>query len=121
MHRHHSLVYGILAWAAIGAIVAFGSLGSVNDDARVLVVVASVVGPLLAVGSARQFSLRRDRLAGALLVVSAVVTPTYFAYALNLVPLGAGLYLVVAPRARPASPPCGDSSLDTAGSQQQKM
>jgi hypothetical protein len=39
----------------------------------------------------------RDRAAGVLLLVSAL-TPTYFAYVLNVPALVVGLYLLIAPR-----------------------
>ncbi len=83
-------------WAVVGAVVALSALGDVNADDRVLVGVASVVGPVLAVVAALALSRRIDRTAGVLLMVSAVVTPTYFAYVLNLPALIAGFVLAVA-------------------------
>lgn len=70
-------------WAGVAAAVAFGSLGRVNADARVLVGAASVLGPLAAVAASRLLARGSDRAAGALLLVS-VLTPTYFAYVVNV-------------------------------------
>ena len=83
-------------WVVAGAAVALGSLGDVNDDARLLVGLASVVGPLLAVGAAVQLGRHADRSAGVLLVLSALVTPTFFAYVLNIPALVVGVVLAVA-------------------------
>ena len=98
MTRRGSCRIGALVWAVLGAAVALNSLGDVNDDARLLIGVASVVGPLLAAWAAPQLSRRADRSAGLLLVASAVLTPTYFAYAFNLPALVVGLVLAVAPQ-----------------------
>lgn len=94
-------------WAVLGAVVALVSLGDVNDDVRVLVGFASVVGPLLAAWAAVQLSRQVDRSAGTLLVLSAVLTPTYFAYVINLPPLVVGLVLAVAPQVVLRSPDPG--------------
>jgi hypothetical protein len=96
VNRRRVLQAGTLVWFVAGSAVALGSLGNVNDDARPLVAAASVVGPLLAVWAAVRLSEHADRSAGALLVVSAVVTPTYFAYALNVPALVIGVLLVAA-------------------------
>ena len=72
------------------------SLGNVNDDATLLVGVASVLFPLCAVGATVAVDRRRDRLAGALFLAS-VATPTYFAFAVNLVALVVGAILLIAP------------------------
>jgi hypothetical protein len=98
VERRRIVEIGSLAWAAIGASVALAALPSVNDDAIVLVGVASVVFPLCALGAALALRDRRDRLAGLLLLAS-VATPTYFAYALNLPALAVGLALLAAPSA----------------------
>lgn len=92
-------------WVVAGASVALGSLGRVNDDARVLVVGAAVVGPLLAAWAAFQLSRDRDRLAGALLLLSAVLTPTYFAYAINVPAFIIGLVLAVSASTERTPPP----------------
>jgi hypothetical protein len=69
---------------------------SANDDARLLVGLASVVGPLLGVGAAVQLSRHADRSAGVLLVLSALLTPTYFAFVINIPALLIGVTLAVA-------------------------
>lgn len=98
MGRRRAPGSGALGWAVIGASVALWSLGDVNADARLLVGVFSIGGPLAAVGAARLLTRGADRAAGALLLVS-VLTPTYFAYVLNLPALIVGLALVIAPHA----------------------
>lgn len=98
MDRRRVLQIGVLAWAAIGASVALASLGDVNADARLLVAGFSIAGPLAAVVAARLLGRGADRAAGALLLLS-VLTPTYFAYGLNLPALLLGLTLAVAPHA----------------------
>ncbi len=86
-----------LVWAAVGAAIAWSSLGGVNPDARVFVGIASVLGPGLALAAAVMTRRGRYRTAGLLLAASAVVTPTYFAYPLSAVALIAGLTLAVFP------------------------
>lgn len=88
---------GSLVWAAVGAVIALGSLGQVNVDARYLVGLASIAGPLCAVAASRLLAAGADRWAGGLLVLS-VLTPTYFAFVVNLPALVVGLALLVAPR-----------------------
>lgn len=94
--RRRVVAIGSVVWAVLGAAIAMPSIPNVNDDAKVLVGVCSVLFPLCAVGAALALHRRRDRLAGALLLAS-VATPTYFAYALNLGALVVGAVLVVAP------------------------
>jgi hypothetical protein len=94
--RRRVVYTGSLAWAVVGAAVALSAIPSVNDDARVLVVLASVIFPLCAVAAAVMLDRRRDHIAGLLLVVSAA-TPTYFAYPLNLPALVVGLSLLTSP------------------------
>lgn len=89
---------GSIVWAVAGAAIAVSALSTVEDDAKVLVGTATVLFPLCAVGAAVALDRGRDRLAGALLLLS-VATPTYFAYALNVVPLVVGAILLVAPHA----------------------
>lgn len=96
MGRRRVLEVGALVWAGVAAAVALGSLDEVNPDTRLLVGAASVVGPLAAVGASRLLAHRSDRAAGVLLLVS-VLTPTYFAWALNVPALVVGLALLAAP------------------------
>jgi hypothetical protein len=74
MRRRPVAIVSVL-WAVSGAAIAVTSVSSVNDDAKVLVGVSSVLFPLCAVGAAVALDRRRVRLAGALLLVSAG-TPT---------------------------------------------
>jgi hypothetical protein len=97
MNRRVVLQVGALVWAVVGASVALVSFGSVNPEARPLVGVFSVLGPLAAVGAARVLARGGGRSAGALLLVS-VLTPTYFAYVINVPALLAGVALAVAPQ-----------------------
>lgn len=98
MDLRRVLQIAIVLWAAVGATLAFASLGEVNDDARVLVGIASFVGPLAAVASAYVLARSADRVAGVLLLVS-VCTPTYFAYPLNVLAIVVGLVLLAVPHA----------------------
>lgn len=84
-------------WAVTGVAVAALTYGNVNDDARWLVAGAHLVG--LAFAAASAWLLRRTaaRAAGALLIVSALITPTYFAWPLNLFALLVGVALLVSP------------------------
>lgn len=108
MSRRGALQAGALVWTVVGAAVALTALGNVNVDARVLVGTASMVGPLLAIGAALLLSRRADRTAGVLLVLSAVLTPTYFAYVLNVPALVVGFVLLIAPhRVLPKTPKTG--------------
>jgi hypothetical protein len=94
--RRQVLVVGSCLWAVMGASVALAALPNVNEDARLVVALASVAFPLCALGAAAALGRQRDRLAGLLLLLS-VATPTYFAYALNVVPLIVGVALLVSP------------------------
>ncbi|MCU1484518.1 MAG: hypothetical protein JWN67_1264 [Actinomycetia bacterium] len=96
MDRRRPLQIGALVWAVIGASVALSALGDVDPDARLLVGAFSIGGPLAAVGAARLLARGAGRAAGALLLLS-VLTPTYFAYVLNVPALLVGVALVVAP------------------------
>lgn len=89
---------GAALWAVLGGSIAFAGLSSVNDDAVVLVGFFSVVGPALAIATAAAAGRGSVRNAGLLLALSAVTTPTYFAYPLNVVVLAAGLWLTVTAR-----------------------
>src|SRR4051812_35303193 len=96
MDRRRAVQIGVLVWAGVGAAVAVAAFGDVNEDTRALVGFASVACPLSAVAGAWFLGRHADRLAGVLLLVS-VLTPTYFAYPLNLFALAAGLALVAVP------------------------
>lgn len=93
---------GASLWAVVGGSVSLAGLTSVNDDAMLLVGLFSILGPALAMAAAVAAGRGSLRNSGLLLVMSALTTPTYFAYPLNVVALGAGLWLAVT--ARSAAP-----------------
>lgn len=64
-----------------------------NDDAVLLVGFSSILGPALTVTAAAAAARGSLRNTGLLLVMSALGTPTYFAYPLNVVVLAAGVWL----------------------------
>ncbi len=84
---------GCVGWALVGLLLAVSGLDNVNADARVLVLSATALGVGAALLAAWLWSRDRPRWAGLCLVVS-VITPTWFAAALNLVPFAMGLALV---------------------------
>ena len=67
MTRRQAIEVGAVVWAVVGLIVGVRVLQSVNADARVLVLVACVVGAGAALLASACLSVHRDRLAGALL------------------------------------------------------
>lgn len=87
------LAVACVLWAFAGLFIASAGVASVNDDARLLVFGATVVGVGAALLAANLLVRDRPRWAGLCLVVS-VVTPTWSAAVLNLVPLIAGLILL---------------------------
>lgn len=84
---------GASLWTLLGGSVSLAGLTNVNNDAVVLVGFFSILGPALAVSAAVAAARGSLRSAGLLLVVSAVATPTYFAYPLNVVVLAAAVWL----------------------------
>lgn len=97
MDRRRAVQVGAVLWAAVGAAIALASLDGVNADARPIVGVASILGPLAAVLASRSVARAADRVAGGLLLMS-VLTPTYFAYVLNLPALVIGIALLAVPQ-----------------------
>jgi len=89
---------GASLWAILGASISLAGLTSVDDDAVLLVGFFSCLGPVLAAAAAVVAARGSLRSSGPLLVLSALATPTYFAYALNVVVLAAGLWLAAAAR-----------------------
>jgi hypothetical protein len=112
MSRRRALQAGALAWAAVGAAVALPAVATANADARVIVGIASTLGPLAAAAASIFLLQRRDTIAGLLLLLS-VATPVYFAWVLGLPALLAGLALLIAPQAtvgdRPGNRPGSDA------------
>lgn len=94
---------GSLLWAGVGLAVAMASLRQVNPDARVAVLAVSLLGPGCAVAAAECLGQRHVRTGGLLLLIS-VVTPTYFAWELNLPALVTGLVLLVHPTVARSGP-----------------
>ncbi len=80
-------------WGVVGLLIASAGFGTVNDDARLLVLGATTVGVGAAFLAARLILRDHPRWAGLCLVVS-IVIPTWYAAALNVVPLVAGLVLL---------------------------
>ena len=87
---------GSMAWSVIGFALGLRSIGAVNGDARVLVLTVCVVGSGSALMASAAVASRHQRLAGVLLVVS-VITPTFFAWVLNVPALLVGVVLIFAP------------------------
>lgn len=89
---------GASLWAVLGGSVSLAGLTNVNDDAVLLVGFFSILGPALAVTAAAAAARGSLRNAGLLLVMSALATPTYSAYPLNVVVLAAGAWLTATAR-----------------------
>ena len=87
---------GSIVWAVVGFTVGLRSIRAVNADARVLVLTACVVGSASALMASAAVASRHERFAGVLLVVS-VITPTFFAWVLNIPALLGGAVLIFAP------------------------
>jgi hypothetical protein len=85
------LVAGAVAWTLVAGAIAIPALRSVDDGPRVLVLGATMLGLALGALGAMAATQDRRRVAAAALVASAIVTPTYFAAAVNLVPLALGV------------------------------
>lgn len=96
MTRRRAIEVGAVAWAFVGLVVGLRVLQSVNADARVLVFLACLVGSGAALLASACLTVHRDRLAGALLAASAV-SPTVFAWAMNVPAVLIGAALMMAP------------------------
>lgn len=96
MTRRQAIEVGAVVWALVGLVVGLRVLQSVNADARLLVLLACVVGSGAALLASTCLSVHRDRLAGALLAASAV-SPTVFAWATNVPAVLVGAALMIAP------------------------
>jgi len=89
----------VAAWSAAAATVSMTAvallgLPGTTVDARPLVLAATIVGTAAGLAAAWLVTRGRTRLAGLLLVL-AIVTPTFAAAALNLVALALGIVLIV--------------------------
>lgn len=85
-----------LAWGVVAGAIALQALPNVNHEVRWLVGIMSVVLPACALGAAQAFRAGAPRIGAALLLLSSM-TPTYFAWALNVPAILIGTALVVAP------------------------
>lgn len=92
--RYRIIASAALSWALVGASIAVMALSEVSADARLLVGMASVVGPAAALLASVAAIRSRRVLPSVLLVVSSIITPTYFAWTLNLAALVGGLVLL---------------------------
>ena len=97
MSRHRTVQALAIWWAVTGVAVAFLTFRNVNDDARVLVAGAHFAGFVSAAASAWLLRRTSSRAAGALLAFSALITPTYFAWPLNLFALLVGVAVLASP------------------------
>lgn len=96
MNRRRLVQAYAALWAVAGWAVAWSSFSEVNEDARLLVGVVSLLAPLAAAAAAVLLGRGQERLAGSLLLIS-VLTPTYFAWVLNVPALVLGLGLLATP------------------------
>ena len=83
---------GAPIWAAVALSFGLATLGSYNSDARPFVVGATIVAAAAAALASVKLAQHRDRIAGVLLIVSAVA-PTSFAWVLNVPALFVGAVL----------------------------
>lgn len=97
MSRQRAVQAIAIWWAVTGVAVAVLTFGNVNDDARWIVAGAHFAGFVSAAASAWLLRRTASRTAGALLVVSALITPTYFAWPLNLPALLVGVAVLASP------------------------
>ena len=94
-HRRSTVVAAIAAIATLAMTsIAVAGLPSTTTDGRPLVLAATVVGTAAGLGAAWLITIGRTRPAGLLLVL-AIVTPTFAAAAVNLIALTLGIVLLV--------------------------
>ena len=88
---------GPSGWAWAGFVVVFGLAvrTDVDDDARVLVMVATVLAVLASLTAVVGVDRRRPVIAGVALVVAGVAAPTYAAVWFDVVPVGVGVAMLV--------------------------
>jgi hypothetical protein len=102
-----------VAWALAALALATSGYSEVNDDARGLVLTATIISVVAAVGASVALSRGRVALGGVGLLLSAAA-PTFGAAALNLLPIGFGLALIAVAmngsRARSATPSMGQGA-----------
>ena len=89
---------GALLWALIGVMITYRWRGSVNYDARRWIGFFGTVLPLCATAAAVLIKRRRNfTVAGGLLFLS-IGTPTYAAWAINLIPIVLIIALIITVR-----------------------
>ena len=96
MIERRAVQVGATVWAVVGFSVGFVAVRDATSTGRFLVLAAWIVGPAAALLASVSVANHRDRLAGALLLTS-VVTPTVFAWVLNVPALLIGIALLLAP------------------------
>ena len=89
---------GAALWGFVGAVIAWRGMAAVNADAKRWVGVASTALPLCSMIASLLIKRRRNLgVAGGLLLLS-IGTPTYFAWAVNIIPIILIVGLVIAAR-----------------------
>lgn len=88
------MIWIIVVWAVGVLVFALSAVPDANEDARFIVLTASVLGPVSALFAAWAYSRRKTGVAVVLLLLSAV-TPTYLAWPLSLVPIGLAVVIVL--------------------------
>lgn len=89
-----AVIWIIVVWAVGVSAFALSAVSDANDDARAIVVIASVLGPVSALFAAWAYSKQEFRVAVVLLLLS-TVTPTYSAWPLSLVPVVLAVVIVL--------------------------
>jgi uncharacterized membrane protein YeaQ/YmgE (transglycosylase-associated protein family) len=96
MIERRALQLGSSAWAVVGFLVGLVAVRDATGTGRFVLIAACIAGPAAALLASLSLASHRDRFAGALLLAS-VVTPTVFAWVLNVPVLLIGLALLIAP------------------------
>jgi hypothetical protein len=96
MIERRAIQVGSAVWAVVGFSVGLVAVRDATGTGKYLVIAACIAGPTAALLASVSVASHHDRLAGALLLAS-VVTPTVFAWVLNVPALLIGLALLVAP------------------------
>ena len=96
MIERRVLQMGSAAWAVIGFSVGLVAVRDAAGTGRFVLIAACIAGPGAALLASLSLASHRDRLAGVLLLAS-VITPTVFAWVLNVPALLIGLSLLIAP------------------------
>ncbi len=84
-----------MGWAGFVVVFGLAIRSDVNDDARVLVMGATVLAVVAALTTVVAIDRGRPMLAGGALVVAGIAAPTFAAVWFDLLPVGVGLALLV--------------------------